>query len=51
MQIAIFAIPVVCLVGWVTGHAFTLDLDPLSVIILTLSVIHACAIWLGCTVV
>jgi len=42
-QIAIFVLPVVCLVGWATKHAFTLDLDPLSIIILTLSVIHACA--------
>ena len=41
-QIAIFVLPVVCLVGWATKHAFTLDLDPLSIIILTLSVIHAC---------
>ena len=43
VQIAIFVLPVVCLVGWVTKHSFTLDLDPLSIIILTLSVIHACA--------
>ncbi len=42
VQIAIFVLPVVCLVGWATKHAFTLDLDPLSIIILTLSVIHAC---------
>ena len=35
-------LPTVCLVGWIIGHPFTLDLDPLSVIILTLSVIHAC---------
>ena len=41
-QIAIFVLPTVCLVGWMSGHPFTLDLDPLSVIILTLSVIHAC---------
>ena len=43
VQIAIFVVPVVCLAGWAMGRPFTLDLEPLSVIILTLSVIHACA--------
>jgi Ca2+:H+ antiporter len=36
-QIAIFVLPTVVLVGWATGHPFTLDLDPLSAIILTMS--------------
>ena len=44
LQIAIFVLPMVCLVGWAMGRPFTLDLDPLSVIILILSVIHACAL-------
>jgi Ca2+:H+ antiporter len=41
IQIAIFVLPFVVLAGWVTGHEFSLALDPLSVVILTLSVIHA----------
>jgi Ca2+:H+ antiporter len=41
IQIAIFVLPTVVLAGWATGKTFTLDLDPLSAVILTLSVIHA----------
>lgn len=41
IQIAIFVLPFVVLAGWATGNHFSLALDPLSVIILTLSVIHA----------
>jgi len=36
-QIAIFVLPFVVLAGWVTGHEFSLALDPLSVVILTMS--------------
>ncbi|KAF6256053.1 cation exchanger 1 [Scenedesmus sp. NREL 46B-D3] len=41
IQIAIFAIPFVVIVGWVTGHDFTLDFDPFATLALTVSVIHA----------
>lgn len=37
LQIAIFVLPTVVLFGWATGHPFTLDLDPLAAIILTMS--------------
>ncbi len=38
-----FAAPVVCLVGWVYGHPFALDMDPLLVIVLVFAVLHTCA--------
>jgi Ca2+:H+ antiporter len=41
IQIAIFAIPFVVIVGWITGHDFTLDFDPFATLALTVSVIHA----------
>jgi Ca2+:H+ antiporter len=41
IQIAIFAIPSVVIVGWITGHDFTLDFDPFATLALTVSVIHA----------
>ncbi|KAL3135961.1 hypothetical protein ABBQ32_007005 [Trebouxia sp. C0010 RCD-2024] len=41
IQIAIFVLPVLVLIGWAIGKDFSLDLDPFLVIILTLSVIHA----------
>lgn len=37
-----FAIPVVCLLGWGTGHTFSLDMDPLLIVILALAVVHTC---------
>jgi Ca2+:H+ antiporter len=40
IQISIFAIPFVVIVGWVTGHPFSLDFDPFSALVLTLSVLH-----------
>ena len=43
VQIAMFAAPVVCLVGWVYGYPFALDMDPLLVIVLALAVLHTCA--------
>ncbi len=41
IQIATFVIPFVVLVGWATGHPFTLDFDPFSTVALTVAVIHA----------
>eukprot|EP01023_Acetabularia_acetabulum_P031259 TRINITY_DN29392_c0_g1_i5.p1 TRINITY_DN29392_c0_g1~~TRINITY_DN29392_c0_g1_i5.p1 ORF type:complete len:548 (-),score=76.15 TRINITY_DN29392_c0_g1_i5:225-1868(-) len=41
IQIAIFVIPVVVLVGWGTGKDMTLQFDTLGVISLTIAVIHA----------
>lgn len=41
IQIAIFAIPFVVVVGWITGHDFTLDFDPFATLALTVSVMHA----------
>jgi len=33
--------PFVVVVGWVTGHDFTLDFDPFATLALTVSVMHA----------
>jgi Ca2+:H+ antiporter len=41
IQIAIFAIPTAVVVGWATGHDFSLDFDPFATLALTVSVIHA----------
>lgn len=41
IQIAIFVLPFVVVAGWISGHHFSLALDPLAVLILTLAVIHA----------
>lgn len=41
IQIAIFVVPFVVLVGWAIGHNFTLDFDPFAAIVVTLSVIIA----------
>eukprot|EP00775_Hariotina_reticulata_P012174 gene12173-12311_t len=41
IQIAVFAIPFVVLVGWAIGRPFSLDFDPFAVLVLMLSVIHA----------
>eukprot|EP00798_Chlamydomonas_sp_ICE-L_P019831 gene19831-26519_t len=40
LQIALFAIPVVVLAGWATGHDFSLNFDFFSVIILLMSVMQ-----------
>ena len=40
MQIAIFVLPVMVLVGWAIGKPFLLDLEPFAALVLTLSVIH-----------
>ena len=41
LQISIFVLPLVVLVGWIIGKPFTLNFDPFVTIMLTLSVIHA----------
>ncbi|GBF93992.1 calcium proton exchanger [Raphidocelis subcapitata] len=41
IQIAIFAIPLAVIVGWVIGRPFSLDLDPFAVVALTVGVVHA----------
>ncbi|KAK9808608.1 hypothetical protein WJX72_000497 [[Myrmecia] bisecta] len=41
IQIGVFVIPVVVVVGWGIGRPFALDFDPFIVLVLTLSVIHA----------
>ena len=40
VQIAIFVLPVMVLVGWAIGKPFLLDLEPFAALVLTLSVIH-----------
>ena len=41
LQISIFVLPIIVLVGWIIGKPFTLNFDPFATIMLTLSVIHA----------
>lgn len=41
LQISLFAMPVCVLVGWATGHPFTLAFEPFPGLALTLAVIHA----------
>jgi Ca2+:H+ antiporter len=40
IQIGLLAIPLVTIVGWATGHAFSLAFDPFSALTLVLSVLH-----------
>ncbi|KAK9915517.1 hypothetical protein WJX75_000169 [Coccomyxa subellipsoidea] len=40
IQIAIFVLPVMVLVGWAIGRPFLLDIEPFAALVLTLSVIH-----------
>lgn len=40
LQIAIFVLPVMVLLGWAIGKPFLLDLEPFAALVLTLSVIH-----------
>ena len=40
VQIAIFVLPVMVLVGWAIGKPFLLDFEPFAALVLTLSVIH-----------
>ncbi|KAK9829782.1 hypothetical protein WJX72_007883 [[Myrmecia] bisecta] len=41
IQISLFVLPVVVLVGWAIGKDFTLDIDAFLILMLTLAVIHA----------
>jgi len=41
LQIGLFAIPFITIVGWITGHPFTLAFDPFAALVLILSVLHA----------
>ncbi len=41
-QIAMFVVPVVCLVGWGYNHPFSLDMDPLLTVVLALAVVQTC---------
>ena len=47
IQIAIFVLPVLVLVGWAIGKELTLDLDPFLILILTLSVSSVCSLLLS----
>lgn len=40
IQIGLLAIPIATVVGWATGHAFSLAFDPFSALVLVLSVVH-----------
>jgi Ca2+:H+ antiporter len=40
IQIGLLAIPLVTVVGWATGHPFSLAFDPFSALVLVLSVVH-----------
>ncbi|KAI8474626.1 MAG: calcium/proton exchanger [Monoraphidium minutum] len=40
IQIGLLAVPLVTIVGWATGHPFSLAFDPFSALVLVLSVIH-----------
>lgn len=41
IQISVFVIPLIVLVGWATDHKLSLAFDPFLVLVLVLSVIHA----------
>lgn len=41
VQIGLFAVPFVTVVGWVLGHPFSLGFDPFAALVLLLSVMHA----------
>eukprot|EP00884_Botryococcus_braunii_P017949 jgi/Botrbrau1/4838/Bobra.0325s0049.1 len=41
IQIAIFVLPAMVILGWIWGKDFSLDFDPFAALILTLSVVHA----------
>jgi Ca2+:H+ antiporter len=40
LQIAIFVLPMMVLVGWAINRPFLLDIEPFAALVLTLSVIH-----------
>lgn len=41
LQIGLFAVPFVTIVGWVLGHPFSLGFDPFAALVLLLSVMHS----------
>ena len=41
IQIAVFVIPIIALIGWAIGKEFSLAFDPFLVLVLLLAVIHA----------
>lgn len=49
IQIALFAVPFAVVVGWVTGHPFTLNFDPFSALALMLSVAQSNFVTMGAT--
>ncbi|GFR51251.1 hypothetical protein Agub_g13632 [Astrephomene gubernaculifera] len=49
IQVALFAVPLAVVVGWATGHPFTLDFDPFSALALMLSVAQSNFVTAGAT--
>ncbi|KAG2429439.1 hypothetical protein HYH02_014094 [Chlamydomonas schloesseri] len=49
IQVALFAVPFAVVVGWCTGHPFTLSFDPFSAMALMLSVAQANFVTAGAT--
>ncbi|GFR44006.1 hypothetical protein Agub_g5152 [Astrephomene gubernaculifera] len=49
IQVALFAVPLAVVVGWMTGHPFTLDFDPFSALALMLSVAQSNFVTAGAT--
>jgi Ca2+:H+ antiporter len=41
IQIGLFAVPFVTIVGWLMGHPFSLGFDPFAALVLLLSVMHS----------
>eukprot|EP00775_Hariotina_reticulata_P009801 gene9801-9959_t len=41
IQIGLFAVPFVTIVGWILGHPFSLGFDPFAALVLLLSVMHS----------
>lgn len=41
LQIGLFAVPFVTVVGWILGHPFSLGFDPFAALVLLLSVMHS----------
>ncbi|WIA16600.1 hypothetical protein OEZ85_013267 [Tetradesmus obliquus] len=41
IQIGLFAVPFVTIVGWVLGHPFSLGFDPFAALVLLLAVMHS----------
>ncbi|GLC75402.1 hypothetical protein PLESTF_001633000 [Pleodorina starrii] len=49
IQVALFAVPFAVVVGWATGHPFTLNFDPFSAMALMLSVAQSNFVTAGAT--